>query len=514
MISPSLVGLINNIALLLAMGVIYGYIRVVLRPLKWQGILLNGFFLGLIGIGLMMNPWEYVPGIIFDTRSILLSVGGLFLGVIPLTIALVMDCLYRFLEDGIGGLTGSGVIITSGLLGCIWSRVRQRQPHHFSGLEYFLFGIIVNISMLLWMFSLPHPLDIEVLKIISWQVIFIFPVATVLFAKLLAGQEQQLEYKKVMEEDKKRFKALADTSPLAIYLSTGIKQKCKYINPAFIRLFGYAIADVPSMEQWWTLACPDETYRHEISEKWQSGVSHAIATGSEIEPMEVVVTCKDGSYKNVLWGFKTIGDENWAFGLDQTDLKRSAEEIEHKNALLEAQLNATIDGILIVDQNGKKLVQNELCIDMWGVPKDIVDNNDDKQQLRFVKNRTKEPEKFVEKILDLYAHPTETSRDEIEFKDGQILDRYSAPVLGKDGTNFGRIWTFRDITKYKQIEERIHRLNEELEQRVHERTAQLEAANKEMEAFSYSVSHDLRAPLRHISGYVALLNNQFPGGPA
>ncbi|MBA4388492.1 MAG: hypothetical protein C0404_10960, partial [Verrucomicrobia bacterium] len=176
---------------------------------------------------------------------------------------------------------------------------------------------------------------------------------------------------------------------------------------------------------------------------------------------------KDGAKRLLAWWCRVLKDAHGrATGAlstahDMTEIKLTEMEMRWKTALLEAQVNATIDGILIVDEKGKKIVQNQRYIELWKIPKSIVDNHDDKQQIEFVKNRIKDPARFLEKVSYLYTHPRETSHDEVEFKDGMILDRYSAPVIGGDGTYFGRIWAFRDITESKKADAEIRTLLEQ-----------------------------------------------------
>jgi PAS domain-containing protein len=133
-------------------------------------------------------------------------------------------------------------------------------------------------------------------------------------------------------------------------------------------------------------------------------------------------------------------------------LQQTEEELRSKTAFLEAQVAASIDGILVVDAKGTKILQNGRVAELFKIPQRLVDDHEDQPQREWVMGVTKDPKQFIEKVAHIHSHPNEIVRDELDLLDGTILDRYSSPVVGKDGKNYGRIWTFRDITKRKHLE--------------------------------------------------------------
>ena len=151
-------------------------------------------------------------------------------------------------------------------------------------------------------------------------------------------------------------------------------------------------------------------------------------------------------------------------GADITERRRSECELRSKTAFLEAQVHATIDGILVVDEDSKIVLRNDRFLELFEIPRELHDANHDGDLLRHVLEMLDDPGGFLEKVKDLYIHRTETSRDEIAFKNGTVLDRYSAPVFGKDKTYYGRIWLFRDITDRKRSEGALRQLSVAVEQ--------------------------------------------------
>ncbi|WP_051470044.1 PAS domain-containing sensor histidine kinase [Fischerella sp. PCC 9605] len=137
---------------------------------------------------------------------------------------------------------------------------------------------------------------------------------------------------------------------------------------------------------------------------------------------------------------------------DITEHKQAEEALRRSNAVLQAQQEAALDGILIIDENRRVASYNQRFAELWQIPQTVIQTGDDRQLLQSVLDQLENPEEFLAKVEYLYQHPEESSRDEISLKQGRIFDRYSAPVRSPLGNYFGRIWYFRNITERKQAE--------------------------------------------------------------
>lgn len=147
-----------------------------------------------------------------------------------------------------------------------------------------------------------------------------------------------------------------------------------------------------------------------------------------------------------------------------TQRKEAEAELRFQTAFLEAQANSTIDGILVVDPRGRSLLQNRRFDDMFKIPANLLSVKEDGKMLGYVVTLIKDAAAFLARVDYLYKHPHETSRDEIELKDGTFLDRYSSPVIDKEGVYYGRIWIFRDITERKRNQDELQQLSLAVEQ--------------------------------------------------
>jgi PAS domain S-box-containing protein len=139
----------------------------------------------------------------------------------------------------------------------------------------------------------------------------------------------------------------------------------------------------------------------------------------------------------------------------EVEARKSAEEASLQSvSLLRATLESTDDGILVVDKIGRIVDWNKRFLELWCIPDTLISSRSDEEALAYVLEQLLCPDEFLEKVRELYDQPEEESIDTLRFKDGRIFERYSRPQY-LNRQIVGRVWSFRDITERKKMEEEI-----------------------------------------------------------
>ena len=286
-----------------------------------------------------------------------------------------------------------------------------------------------------------------------------------------------------------RQRQMLERLPVAILLSCGIEERTLYQNPLFIDFFGHNFDDFYEVSEWWPIAYPDPEYREWVSKEWSSRLAEAVKNQSEIVPMEVDITTRDGSVKHICVHATVFGDMNFITFIDMTERKKAEEALRLANAYNRSLIESSLDALITIGPEGRIIDVNSTTEKATGYSREeLIGTN----------------------ILDYFTdHDKVKNAHNQVFKDGVIEDHelelkhkegYATPVLCngsfyKDecGHVKGVFIAARDITELKIREEKLEK----------EKSA-AEEANVLKSQFLANMSHELRTPVNVIFSAIQL----------
>jgi len=316
--------LLYNLALILVMGVLYSFIY---RKLEYDSLMFkgaSGLLFGVIALLGMNLSFTLIPGIIFDGRSVILSVAGLFGGLVPALIASVMAAFYRAWIGGGGVTMGVLVIISSAGLGVAYNVLRRRRSIPYRIHHFYLFGLLVHINMVILMATLPGAFRLMVFQKIALPVLALFPIATVIICMLLADTERRIKDEKALKESERRLRSIIAGMPVMLnaYDENGTiiawNAECAAVT-------GYNTEEIIGKPEATALLYGNGADTMPVP---QSSTGKAVIRNSERR-----ITAKNGTVKTLLWSslsdvFPIPGWHSWGIGVDITERKIHEGRIE------------------------------------------------------------------------------------------------------------------------------------------------------------------------------------------
>jgi len=511
MSEPFILSLIQNIAILFSFIMLYDYFWAKDEKNKgWLIQLIVGVIIGGIGVVLMYTPWIFAPGLCFDTRSILLSVSGLFFGFIPTLIAMLILALYRVSLGGDGMVMGLCVIFSSGIIGVLWRVLRPSWKIKHPVLELFGLGILVHIVMLFCVFLLPTPVWEKILRTIAFPIFIIYSPGTMIVGLLMLSRLSIWKGKKDLYESQALYTSLVDHMPAGVYRKTK-DGRYDFVNARFCELKGVTEKEVlgkTSQELADYLAALEKSgvkrnspMQHVLVEEAIEHHDLIIKNGQPIEVEEVYQ--QDDGELTYFQAIKTpifdingqvVGSQGMQF--DITHHRRTEEALKFEQYLLESFMDNTVDLIYFKDINSKFIRVNRAHATVFGlcITKDAIGQSD----FDFFTSEHAQKAFDDEQEIIRTGKPLLYMVEKEVWVDGRVswASTSKFPLIDKSGNPIGTFGVSRDITIQRELEAALVAAKEKAEDSDRLKTA-----------FLHNISHEIRTPMNAIVGFSGFLND-------
>lgn len=272
-----LLGLIQNIALLVALAAVYQVMAARFTRNRVSHQVLAGLMFGGAGLVGMMTPLQFMPGIFFDGRSIILAVAGLFGGPVVAVISAGMCAIYRWWLGGAGVWVGVSVIVEASGLGVLFHYRCRRGDQPMRPLLLLGFGWLVHVVMMVLMLALPGGAGLEVLRKIALPVLTLYPVATMLICLLFQDYEKQVRDRSALKESEARYHTLFATNMDAVLL-TAPDGRTLAANVAACKMLGYSEEELKRLERGGVMDLSDPRLTVGLDERNRTGRFHGELT--------------------------------------------------------------------------------------------------------------------------------------------------------------------------------------------------------------------------------------------
>ncbi|MDR3627166.1 MAG: PAS domain S-box protein [Ignavibacteriaceae bacterium] len=443
------VELVYNLSLLIALSVVSGFLYKRFPRTTLTGLIVQGFLFGSVAIVGMAHPVVFSEGLIFDGRSVVISLAALFFGPLSGVMAGLTAIIFRIIQGGPGIVPGILVVISSVIIGTIFYYQKKKKNEEITVRRLLYFGLAVHIAMLIMMFSLPFTTAISVILKVGAAVIISYPLATVLIGKILWDQEVNFRNIETIKAGEIKYRLFYENSMDAILL-TDTEGKILSANQAACNLFGYSENELIRLGRPGVMDMTDPHAIAVLSERALKGKVRG----------ELIFIRKDGTHFPVEISSAIFKNQE---GLARTNMvirditehkiaEDSLRASENKYRNLIDNMN---EGIFISDENGTILFANNALAHIHGY--DSYDKLLNKNFAEFI-----EPS----------ARKKTMKNFEREIQSGESMNEVEVPIISADGSkvfllvrpsiiSYGLQLTcmsgiVRDITERKRAEDALH----------------------------------------------------------